>query len=87
MRYILAFSYIVETSKTSNGTPFKQGDTLSIQGTKAFADGGWHDKDKTGRPYRRFGLAIWKNERPVTESFVEAISMILFEDKPTKVGG
>ena len=46
----------------------------------------WHDKDKTGRPYRRFGLAIWKNERPVTESFVEAISMILFEDKLTKVG-
>jgi hypothetical protein len=42
MRYILAFSYIaVETSKTSNGTPFKQGDTLSIRGTKAFADGGW----------------------------------------------
>jgi predicted double-glycine peptidase len=45
----------------------------------------WHDKDKTGRPYSRLGLAIWKDERPVTEAFVEAISMILFEDKaPTK---
>lgn len=42
MRYILAFSYIaVETSKTSNGIPFKQGDTLSIRGTQAFAAGGW----------------------------------------------
>ena len=42
MRYVLAFSYIgVETSKTSNGTPFKQGDTLSIRGTRAFAAGGW----------------------------------------------
>lgn len=63
MRYILAFSYIaVETSKTSNGTPFKQGDTLSIRGTKAFDAGGWPSSidgvykvvDVIGRP----GLAV-----------------------------
>lgn len=41
----------------------------------------WHDKDMLGRPYNRLGLAIWKDEQPVTESVIESIAMILFEDK------
>ena len=41
----------------------------------------WHDRDMLGRPYKRLGLAVWKDCEPVTESIIESIAMILFEDK------
>lgn len=37
----------------------------------------WYDIDKSGVPYKRFGLAIWKDSLPVLPEIVEPISMIL----------
>lgn len=42
-------------------------------------DSRWHDKDKTGKPYNRFGLVVWKDTKPVTESVVSAVVFINFK--------
>lgn len=41
----------------------------------------WHDTDKAGKLFSRFGLVIWKDESPVMESVTEAVSLILHKDK------
>lgn len=40
----------------------------------------WHDKDKTGKSYNRFGLVIWKNTKPVTKAVLDAVVFINSKD-------
>jgi predicted double-glycine peptidase len=42
----------------------------------------WHDKDKTGKTYNRFGLVVWKNSKPVYKSVISNVALICVKDIP-----
>jgi len=45
-------------------------------------DSRWHDRDKTGKTYNRFGLVMWKDCKPVYESVISNVTFICVEDVP-----
>ena len=45
-------------------------------------DSRWHDKDKNGKPFKRFGLVMWKDTKPVTESIIANAVFIHCVDVP-----
>lgn len=45
-------------------------------------DSRWYDKNKAGRLFRRFGLVVWKDTKPVTEAVITNSAFIHFEDAP-----
>jgi hypothetical protein len=45
-------------------------------------DSRWYDKNKAGKPFKRFGLVVWKDTKPVTESIITNSVFIHFEDAP-----
>ena len=45
-------------------------------------DSRWYDKNKAGKPFKRFGLVVWKDTKPVSESIIPNSVFIHFEDAP-----
>jgi len=42
----------------------------------------WHDKDKNGKCFNRFGLVMWKDSKPVKEAIVAGSVFINYADAP-----
>ena len=76
--------YVIAIDYDSNNVYFEDPALDDCRGYIPWAEleSRWHDKDKTGKKYDRFGLVIWKNTKPVYESVIQNVALIRIDDAP-----